>query len=252
MHRPVPQRNFEVTPVSTPSTHPSSPTPENTNPELLMDRSADGLSSPSRNRSILNLTTSTLFGIYSGTTSESGREELSTPWGTGAQTPAPRTSIDGSRPDGPTWDWNSQITKPVIRPRRRRTGIRRYYLPLALQTALLAGFGVAFGAIIAHLQESRSITPVPVLVIDNKPTYYHLSWAVFGVLLGNALPILDNLWAENIAQEPSEPRSHNRSISSASDSSQPSESGLGPLWYSAVRSIGAFVGIAFAVVWTTL
>ena len=251
MYRPVPRKNFEVTPASTPSTHPSSPTHESTSPEMLMDNSADGLSSPSRNRSILNLTTSTLFGIYSGTTSESGREELSTPWGTGAQTPAPRRSIDGSRPGEPRWDCDSQITKPVVRPRRRRTGIRRYYLPLALQTALLAGFGVAFGAIIAHLQESRSITPVPVLVIDNKPTYYHLSWALFGILLGNALPVLDELWAENTVQDSSDPRGHLRSTSSASDSSQPSESSLGPLWYSAVRSIGAFVGIAFAVVWTT-
>ena len=250
IHRPIPRRTFEITPASADSSHPPSPAPEAMNPELLMDRRNDTSLSPSRTRSVLNLTTSTLFGIYSGTSSEPGREEMSTPWGTGAQTPNPRRSTDDSSPQVPRLLWEENAVKPQVRVSKRRSGFRGYFMPLALQTALLFGFGVAYGSIVTQLQERQKITPIPVPGVKLDSTYYHVIWGCIGVLLGNALPLVDTLWDDNFGEASKEPTWHPRRARSSSDQNRgsPVDSDLGPIWYSAVRSIGAFVGIAFAVV----
>jgi Insulin-induced protein (INSIG) len=250
IHRPVPRRTFEITPASTDSSHPPSPAPENSNPELLMDRRNENSLSPSRTRSILNLTASTLFGIYSGTGSEPGQNEASTTWGTGAQTPSHRRSIDESSPLEPRLLWKDNTTKPQLRFRKKRTGFRGYYLPLAFQTVLLFGFGVAYGSIVTHLQESRKITPIPVPGVKRDSASYHVVWGVIGVLLGNALPLVDSLWEDHLIDSSSETQPHHHRAGSSSDQTRASfgDDDLGPMWYSAVRSIGAFVGIAFAVV----
>lgn len=252
IHHPIPRRTFEITPASTDSSHPPSPAPENMNPDLLTDKRGDSLlsMSPSRTRSILNLTTSALFGIYSATGSEGGREEMSTPWGTGAQTPSHRKSIDDDSLQESRLALNENAVTPHARGRKRRSGFRGYYIPLALQTALLFGFGVAYGSIVTHLQETRKITPVPVPGVKQDSASYHIVWGFFGVLLGNALPLVDSFWEENFGQHPLDTQTHSRRAQSGSDQTRPSlvDSDLGPIWYSAVRSIGAFVGIAFAVV----
>lgn len=250
IHRPIPRRTFEITPASTDSSHPPSPAPEAMNPELLTDRRGDASMSPSRTKSILNLTASTLFGIYSNTGSEGGREEMTTPWGTGAQTPTHRRSTDDGGPMEPRFVWNDHATKSRVRPRKRRTGFRGFYLPLALQTALLCGFGVAYGSIVTHLQQSRKITPVPVPGVDGNSISYYLVWALIGVLLGNALPMVDTLWDEQFGDATEQPPTRDRRSQNSTNQSGSSlaDSDLGPIWYSAVRSIGAFVGIAFAVV----
>ena len=111
-------------------------------------------------------------------------------------------------------------------------------MPLALQTALLFGFGVGYGYLVNQLHEKSKITPVPLDVVDRTSAYYHISWGLFGVLLGNGLPLLDAFWV-NDDEDSIKPRPR---------TPDPSDTGLNPLWYSAVRSIGAFVGIAFAVV----
>ncbi|KAH9825911.1 Insulin-induced protein (INSIG), partial [Teratosphaeria destructans] len=61
-------------------------------------------STPNRTKSLLNLTASTLFGIYQPTGYAADREEPSTPWGTGAQTPidSQRPSFDAPAPRSPT------------------------------------------------------------------------------------------------------------------------------------------------------
>jgi hypothetical protein len=246
LHRPIPRRTFEITPASTDSSHPPSPAPESTNPDLLMDRRGDASMSSSRTRSILNLTTSTLFGIYSNTGSEGGQGEMSTPWGTGAQTPTHRRSIDGGVSEDSGYPWNNNAVKPHVRPRKRRTGFRGYYLPLALQTALLFGSGVGYGSIVTHLQQSQAITPVPVPGVEGNTVSYYFVWGVIGVLLGNALPLVDSLWDEHLSNAPSQQNTRTRRAQTSSDQSGSSlaDSDLGPIWYSAVRSIGAFVGIA--------
>jgi len=254
VYRPIPRRTFEISPSSTESSHPPSPSPDSTNPELLTDgRGTDRSPPPSRTRSILNLTSSTLFGIYSPTGEEGTREELSTPWGTGAQTPSQRQSIDDYRPTKPPVRWNGETTKPHLRPRVRRKGFRAWLAPLALQTALLFTLGVGYGSIITHIQKTQQITPVPVPDAEHDSIWYHISWGIFGILLGNALPLVDTIWKNGgyaSSEKSSTTGSGNLSDadSDEEESRSSSDSSLGPFWYSAVRSIGAFVGIAFAVV----
>lgn len=245
IHRPVPRRPFDITPASADSSRPSSPPLEPNSPELLGSRNE---LSPTKTRSILNLTSSTLFGIYSGT-SDSGNLESSapTPWGTGAQTPSQRKSLDGYTPEEPqiTWSGGGQ-PRSVNKPRLQRAGLRGYYIPLALQTALLFAFGTGYGSIVTHLHKTQQITPVPLPSVDRNANYYLLAWGLFGIVVGNGLPIVDE-WLDDTEEQESVQRSgHKRSNSGSSDHGR--DDSLGPIWYSAVRSVGAFVGIAFAVV----
>ena len=175
---------------------------------------------------------------------------MTTPWGTGAQTPSQRRSTDDHRPQEPRLLWNEHTVKSQARVHKRRAGFRGYYVPLTLQTVLLFGFGVAYGSIVTHLQETQKITPIPVPGVKRNSIYYHVVWGTIGVLLGNALPLVDSLWEDKFGDSATMTPSYSQRARSSSDQNRGSlvDSNLGPIWYSAVRSIGAFVGIAFAVV----
>jgi Insulin-induced protein (INSIG) len=251
--RPIPRRAFEITPASTESSVPPSPPTEYLNPDLLVEKKIDMLSSPSRTRSILNLTSSTLFGIYSPTGHEGSREELSTPWGTGAQTPSQRLSLDSSPPQPSTLSWNTKTQRPYAPQRRPKPGS----LQVIFRSLLLFAFGVAYGSIITQLHKSQNITPVRVPGVDSHSWYQHIAWGLSGVLLGNILPWVDLKWAdeEDSVEQKIPPHQRKRSSRGSTGAghrdmiSLTSQSdNLGGDWYSAVRSIGAFVGIAFAVV----
>ncbi|OCT45929.1 INSIG domain protein [Cladophialophora carrionii] len=231
IYRPIPRRAFEITPASSDSSYPPSPA-ETTNPELLSaQKSTDA--SPSRTRSILNLTSSTLLGIYSPVSGDGAREEMSTPWGTGAQTPTKRRSVDDYdyKPTPEPLPWNGEATK--ARPKLKRRGFRGYVVPLMLQTMLLGGFGIGYGSIVTHLHKTQRITPVPVPDIDRSTLSYQLLWGLFGVLLGNALPVVDSLW-ENFVSSDAKSGATKAGSAKGAGSASSSESGLGPLWYSAV------------------
>lgn len=250
VYRPIPRRAFEITPASADSSHPPSPSAEPAGQEQNASQKAD--STPSRTRSILNLTSSTLLGIYSPVGSDGGREESSTPWGTGAQTPIQRGSIDHT-PQQSALAWNRESVKPTLQ--QKRKGFRGLILPLLLQTILLFGFGIGYGAIITHLHRTQHITPIPVPHVERNALYYQISWGVFGILLGNALPMVDSFWETTVSPAINGGRAYQPATSGAKASNQDSvnpnstsEGSLGPMWYSAVRSIGVFVGIAFAMV----
>ena len=250
MLRPIPRRAFEITPASSQSSIPPSPPAEAVNPDLLNERKPETLSS-SRTRSILNLTSSTLLGIYANAGSDGGREETSTPWGTGAQTPSTRASLDEARPQAWPLAWNAKTQQPQAHHVKVKAG----WLKTFVRSSLLFLFGVAYGTIITHLHRRQKITPVRVPGVEGNMTYQLLAWGVSGVLLGNALPWVDTKLAEkydgtdasSFNRRPSRltrALSESRRTSSSADS-DPNSSGD---WYAAVRSIGAFVGIAFAVV----
>lgn len=257
--RPIPRRAFDFGPTSPDESE--SPSPEldnaaNDNTPLHMPRS--DLKAPSRTKSILNLTSSTLLGIYSGAT-DGQQQELHTPWGTGAQTPlqtplqtpSQRPSMDIGMLAPPAFPFNT-TRKPSMSGRTpTRKGFRHYYLPLFFQTVMLFGFGTGFGVLITQLHRTQHITPVPVPANRSNPMFYQLAWGLLGVLIGNTLPQID-IWfedeeaiAEGFTDVP-KPQQHIRTISTSSQGrSAASESG--PLWHPAVRSIGAFMGIALAL-----
>ncbi len=251
--RPIPRRAFELTPASTDSSAPPTPALDTTDPSYL-DAKLNGNPAPSRTRSILNLTSSTLFGIYARSPYEVSREENSTPWGTGAQTPTLRPIIDDTRPA-----IGARIQRPQLmrQPSHLHPGHQHMFLRLILRTILLFTSGVAYGVIITHLHDDQRIAPVQVAGIKRYSWTYLIFWGIAGVGLGSLLPWVDFLWEETLATGDgvgvvkSIIKGSSSTDTSGDEDERPSSrvgSGVGADWNPVVRSIGAFIGIAFAIV----
>jgi hypothetical protein len=251
--RPIPRRMFELTPASPESSVPPSPTPESSNPEFLEVKN-DKSYTPSKTRSILNLTSSTLLGIYSPTGYEASREEGSTPWGTGAQTPSHRRSVDDSSPFVASQNWDT--AQPTTNLVYRRGGFRHYYFPLFLRGVLLFVFGMAYGTIITHLHDDQHIAPIQVQGFNRHSWSYLTVWGLSGMAMGSLLPWVDILWDNHFESKPPVRTQNRRRRASSSGSDTNGDerlsgrfnNGLGADWNPVVRSVGAFVGIAFAIV----
>ncbi|KAK2752337.1 hypothetical protein FQN55_007377 [Onygenales sp. PD_40] len=241
--RPRPRKPFELAPPSAESSAPPTPAPEDSNTDYL--EAKDSLES-SRTHSILNLTSSTLLGIYSPTAFEGApRDDLtnSTPWGTGAQTPnlrgASENLVNGS----------TRTSKHVRAAERahlpRRHGFRGLYLPLILRSGLLFVFGIAYGTIITHLHDNPRLTPIKMENINHGSWQYMLFWGAAGVALGSLLPWFDLVWEDFVGEKVEDTGVGKQNGDSESPSR--SRSSLAADWNPVVRSIGAFVGIAFAI-----
>lgn len=221
IYRPKPRRPFETHSLALQPPSPSI-TPE-----------SESLETPSRTHSMLNLTSSTLGGIYSAT----GHDYLepdtpSTPWGTGAQSPERKRSPPGYRRQ-------RFFVAPASKSATKSSRI--------LRSILLFGLGLLYGLLVRHLHDDRHLAPLQVGTII-KPSHdwrYLVFWGIAGVGLGSLLPLVDRLWEENIY-------SHFGSITGTSPDRtvgpRDSQGVLGGDWILAVRSVGAFVGIAYAIV----
>lgn len=203
----------------------------------------------SRNKSFLNMNSSTLSGIYDEVDS-SAASMADTPWGTGAETPA-HTGMDYS-----TWDsglgspdgglnMKSQARRGAVHgavekrrksesPRRPRHGAWRYAV-LGTKLAALFLFGVTYGLIVSHLHDTRQLAAVHVDV-DHESWIYIASWGFAGVALGSLLPYVDLAWGGQESQGEVEKESEK-------DSDLPISEQMNDI----VRSVAAFVGIAFAI-----
>lgn len=250
--RPVPRRPFNMNIMSpTPPEEDSGPaTPADFGTAKFLDLGAESESSLSRPQSFMNLTSSTLFGIYSPTVSSRDRvfgdTEAETPWGTGAQTPVKRPSVDEA-----TFEFMRDRSHPV----RRRSSIRSTEKPpmaataastasLTLRTLLLFVLGVGYGVLVTtrfHISEDRlSLTESFI-----RPTYnwtYLFFWGVTGVALGALLPWIDGVWEKSFGSDQDEAVVE-KDVVPTEDSFEPSTD-----WALVVRAIGAFVGIVFAIV----
>lgn len=259
--RPLPQRAFQVTPASAEPSSPPTSNNETNEPDSLSPRSIGGIA-PNRTRSILNLTSSTLFGIYSPTEYEGSREDmLNTPWGTGTVTPqSPPTP---SRPRAGMGDKRSSVMGVYKQQRSQKiqshghSNITETVASAFSRTALLFVFGVAYGIIVTHLHDDQRLAPVKVEGIERFSWQYSIFWGIAGVALGTLLPWVDTHWEnflgnddfdglEESATEDSRPS--NTQDEEVETPSSRTESGLGADWNPVVRSIGAFIGIAFAIV----
>ncbi|TVY16376.1 Protein NSG2 [Lachnellula arida] len=227
LYRPTPHRPFDRSSIIE---QPPSP--------LLSPALAD--EAPSRTGSILNLTSSTLLGIYSPTgytSSEYG--EPSTPWGTGAQTPLNGPSLPPIR---------RKSTAPPPPP--PSTFFRVF--SLALRSILLFGMGMGYGLLVRHLHDDQQLAPFQVggLIEPSNDWRYLVFWGVAGVALGSLLPWVDTLFLAG-SKEPVEEYG-DKKISSPNQIVKPGEdldsnSILDADWTPVVRSVGGFVGIAFAI-----
>ncbi|KAK3048113.1 hypothetical protein LTR09_010452 [Extremus antarcticus] len=265
--KPKPRRPFELSspPPSAPSTPPAEQTsfpPSYLQPSTQrnMAHATDGAETPSRTKSFLNLTSSTLFGIYQPTGYSTERDERSapygettpwtgnTPWGTGAQTPAEQSPsgregpIDWSRARLPEAAFQNGINGNKLRrksaapPQQRpRRGFRATILPVAARTLIMFTIGVGYALMITHLHDHRGIAPVQVNLNRGSWTYLAM-WGCAGVLLGEALPWADRFWESDGSEH----------TTSSINTPQRKDRGLDG-WMDVVRAIGAFVGIAFAI-----
>jgi hypothetical protein len=209
-----------------------------------------GNGTPARNRSFLNLTASTLFGIYQPNELQ-GESTQPTPLGLGSQTPTERRypSFDWSRihlpsnayepaPDGGGVRRKS-FNPASQQPRAPRRGFTGYFLPLVGRVTLLFSIGCLYGLLISHLHDRQLIASVPGPVDDAKWSYL-VSWGLAGIALGEALPWLDRYWArldDGPIDEGAPAHGRGRRLRDA----------RGGGWLDIVRSIGLFVGIAFAI-----
>lgn len=258
--RPLPQRAFRITPVSTqPSTPPSGSAENNDSAQLNARSNVRESFTPSRTRSTLNLTSSTLFGIFSPADNEGVRDDFNTPFGTGAMTPAsPRT---------PSLHATDATTSPVIaalngQPLEKKspyhaTETLNVLASIIIRTTLLFMFGTAYGIIVTHLHDDQRVAPVKVGGIDQYSWAYLIFWGVAGVALGNLLPWVDIVWRDALGPSLENGQGNHEGANSTSIEINDGKaevpaagagSGLGADWNPVVRSIGAFIGIAFAIV----
>ncbi|KAI5358467.1 putative insulin-induced protein family [Septoria linicola] len=247
-------RNRRAFELPTPSeSEPSSPSDANSPTDLRMSdagggrqKEANGEEPPTRNRSFLNLTTSTLFGIYQDNGFETASQQP-TPFGNGAQTPAesrhasfdwarinlPSNAFERRSPNGQTIrrkSFNPQLQKRYTKP---ATGVKSF-LPVVGRVTALFSVGILYGLLISHLHDRQQLVPVKVN-LDRERWSYLATWGFIAVFLGQALPYVDSLWTSDDDALDDEQLDHQPRGRNQQD------------WLNIVRSIGAFVGIAFAI-----
>jgi Insulin-induced protein (INSIG) len=257
LFKPLPRRPFQ--PSSSLLSADAQPQLSPTSPDGSADPESpgNGKADVSRSRSILNLTSSTLFGIYAPTALGESETMPTTPWGTGSQTPLRSGSIDGvggglsrlSTERAPAYPNGAELEERLLRDRngggsrgreslenkptrpgqRPASATRPSVGRVLLRVSVLFSFGAAYGALVAHLHDNRQIAPikVPVTVssLDGASLSYLAIWGLVGIGMGSLFPWVDGLT-----------RSRKASALHAVE------------WNDVVRSIGAFVGIAFAIV----
>ncbi|KAF1845722.1 uncharacterized protein K460DRAFT_312411 [Cucurbitaria berberidis CBS 394.84] len=274
IYRPIPRRNFETTTHNDSADSPTHAFAQSTPPSANeTSRSSDFLAQlnarllrtynsrnddteeqekekgpPPRNKSFLNMTSSTLFGIYddvgSGTAGERSRAE--TPSGSGAETPAHSGmglhawETGMGSPDAGLSMKNqarkrSAHGKAEGKGKRHTTkhprqGVWKYAVMLGKLSALYL-FGVTYGLIVSHLHETRQLAALHVEGVDRRSWIYLASWGLFGVALGSLLPYVDLIWdGQKVEKE-----------------MERSDSPISEQINDVVRSVCAFVGIAFAI-----
>ncbi|KAK6949752.1 hypothetical protein Daesc_008073 [Daldinia eschscholtzii] len=272
--RPIPRRPFNLIPRE--PTPPNDDSPalipsvdpghapilnlESLNSRLLNMRNTDltpESTTISRTDSSLNLTGSTLAGIYSPSIwgkdkFDMGGDEPGTPWGTGADTPGKNL-----KPDEP----NYEIQKERAQPARRRSSLHPIVRPPPLsvtqrafyhgmRSLLLFGLGVLYGMLAVQLRDRQiSVGALEMHnLLRNADGGYNWGYLTFsgvcGIVMGILLPWFDGVWervfgSEDVAVEsPVEQSAGDQTIKQPASFTD---------WALAIRGIGAFVGIAFAI-----
>ena len=106
-----------------------------------------------------------------------------------------------------------------------------------------------YGLLVRHLHDDRQLAPFQVegIIKPRNDWRYLVFWGVSGVALGSLLPWVDGLWEQNFVSATCQTRERSSTPEGGEDHLD--SSGLfGADWTPVIRSVGAFVGIAFAIV----
>ncbi|KAK1750646.1 putative insig domain-protein [Echria macrotheca] len=222
----------------------------------------------SRATSLMNLTSSTLFGIYAPTTPGGGREDRdgyggygeASPWGTGAETPArllpPLASgVDeatlrlmkkrsAAAPEQPRRGPSYSVIAADGTTTEKKTSRVVVVSSLVLRAALLFGLGMGYGVLVTRLPKQRTLSPafedIARVESGTLDWRYLAFWGVAGVVLGSLLPWFDRVWEDAFSARRKQPSSSPKSGGGAAGRGEAD-------WALVVRGIGAFVGIVFAI-----
>ncbi|KAI8628671.1 hypothetical protein F5Y19DRAFT_436762, partial [Xylariaceae sp. FL1651] len=268
--RPVPVRpfNLNLREPTPPDEHSLPHTPEYAGSTLNLDslnfklldrrnRVRSDSNTISRAQSVQNLTSSTLMGIYEPTTYGSDKfysagDDLNTPWGTGAETPAKGLSMD---------EPNYFIQKERAYPARRRSSLQppAHIQPLSTTTSLfysslrallLSGLGVLYGIGVATVQDSRTSVAFRMEHMIKAASYdwgYLAFWGASGLILGCLLPWFDGIWESAFGQGSNENAMETSAEYTPGSDGVAKDQRRNTDWALAVRGIGMFIGIAFAI-----
>jgi len=102
---------------------------------------------------------------------------------------------------------------------------------------------MGYGLLVRHLHDDRQLAPFQVegIIKPRNDAGYLLFWGIAGVALGSLLPWVDTLFAVAELDTPV--------FEKKKEEEEESEGGIwGADWTPVVRSVGAFVGIAYAIV----
>ncbi|OTA94516.1 hypothetical protein M434DRAFT_71172 [Hypoxylon sp. CO27-5] len=228
--------------------------------------SVPGSASISRSHSVNNMTNSTLYGIFhtqakltkDKVNSDVGDEpstpwRTGTPWGTGAETPAKNLAADNpffeiSRERAHPMRRRSSL-HPIVRPQPQSSFQRAFYL--SSRGLLLFGLGVLYGMLVAQLRDRRHPKPTSQIdgVLNGTNDGYGWRdgafWGTLAIAMGGLLPWFDSIWerafggGDEAVETAAEHSMHGDDVGK--------ETAASTEWALAVRGIGAFVGIAFAI-----
>lgn len=288
--RPIPRRPFDLnlrepTPpedeyspsISTSSHVPLALNLERLNSRLLDPRDSSHASSYSyspnepssasisRAQSSLNLTGSTLSGIYSPSTYGKDRfgdmlaspvgtgTGTPTPWGTGAETPAKGLVRDD---DPRIYEIQKERAQPpAAKKHRRRSSLHPNAGAKPLSTAqmvlhfgsrgmLMFGLGALYGMLVKTLHDRHRGQGQNHM--DSYDARYMAFWGMSGVAMGCLLPWFDGIWERAFGQD-EEVVEESESMGAGGEGVEKQPQSCTD-WALAIRGIGAFVGIAFAIV----
>jgi len=190
------------------------------------------------------MTSSTLFGIYDDAVGD--RSAAETPWGAGAETP-PHLATGESGLRSPNAGLNTRsrpselaVRKSALRKSHPASHVRQgawKYAVISGKLTALYLFGAVYGLIVSQLHETRPLAAVHVQGVDRGSRFFLASWGLFGLVLGSLLPYVDLVWD---AQTSHGTRHRGRA--------EKHDAPLSEQINDVVRSVCAFVGIAFAIV----